>query len=86
MFPESERREVAQLLVAECGDNLPFADTLGESGIERIRFAVLKIGAGSIERLRQAVALAQCDWRDALVDAGFGDDPEVHLQWLSDAP
>jgi hypothetical protein len=85
LFPESERSEVAQLLVEECGDNLPFAETLKAAGIERIRFAVLKISGGSPDRLWEAVELAQTDWRDVLVAAGFATDPEEHTRWLADA-
>jgi hypothetical protein len=55
------------------------------SGIERVRFAVLKIGGGSLDRLWTAVKLAQSDWRDVVVVAGFGDDVPAHLRWLADA-
>jgi hypothetical protein len=85
LFPAAQRAEVGSLLVAECGSTLPFADTLGAAGIERVRFAVLKTSGGSLERLRAAVTSAQQDWRDVLVWAGFGDDPQAHLKWLVDA-
>ena len=85
LFPESQHAEVAELLVAECGDNLPFADTLGEAGVERIRFAVLRLSDGSLDRLWDEVDLVQLDWRDALVEAGFGDDEQSHSAWLADA-
>jgi len=84
LFPLPERAEVSQLLVAECGDNLPLADNLGPAGIERVRFAVLKISSGSLDGLWAAVALAQQDWRDALVEAGFYDDVRAHLTWQTD--
>ncbi len=85
LFPESQQAEVAELLIAECGDNLPFADTLGAAGVERVQFAVLKLSGGSIDLLWDEVELAQLDWRDALVGAGFGDDEQAHLGWLADA-
>lgn len=85
LFAAAERAEVAGLLVAECDRALPFADTLGAAGIERVQFAVLKIGGGSVERLRTAVGLARQDWRDALLGAGFGDDARARLAWLPDA-
>jgi hypothetical protein len=84
LFPELQRAEAAQLLAEECGDNLPFSDTLGTGGIERIRFAVLKISDGSLDRLRQTIDLAQSDWRDVLVGAGFAHDVTAHLRWLAD--
>ena len=85
LFPAAQRAEVAGLLAAKCGRTLPFADTLGAAGIERVRFAALKISGGSLDRLWAAVELAQQDWRDALVGAGFADDPRAHLAWLSEA-
>src|SRR5438874_2511489 len=85
LFPAAQRDEVSSLLVAECGRTLPFAETLGAAGIERVRFAVLKISGGSIDRLWAAVELAQQDWRNALVGAGFGDNVRAHLGWLADA-
>ncbi len=85
LFPAAQRPDVGSLLVAECGHTLPFADTLGTAGIERIQFAVLKISSGSLDRLWAAVELAQQDWRDSLVGAGFGDDVRYHLAWLADA-
>lgn len=85
LFPEARRAEVTQLLTTECGENLPVSGILGVTGVERVRFAVLKISGGSWDRLVSAVELAQSDWRDALVGAGFGDDVSAHHQWLADA-
>lgn len=85
LFPAGQRAEVADLLASECGSNLPSADTLGPAGVDRVRFAVLKISDGSLDRLRAAVAQAQFDWRDTLVGAAFGDDPQAHLAWSADA-
>ena len=85
LFPAAQRAEIGSVLVAECGSTLPFADTLGATGIERVRFAVLKISGGSIDRLLSAVGLARQDWRDALVGAEFADDKRTHLAWLADA-
>jgi hypothetical protein len=84
LFPEAERAEAAAMLVSECGDNLPYAKELGSEGIERIRFAALKLSSGSLERLRESVWLAKVDWRDVLVFAGFGNDVQAHLHWLAD--
>jgi hypothetical protein len=55
-------------------------------GVERIRFAALKLSEGSIARLKQAVLLANTDWRDLLVFAGFGGDPSAHKSWIPERP
>jgi hypothetical protein len=74
LFPVADKQQVNELLVTLCGNHLPLADTLGVDGIERVRFAVLKISQGSLDKLMAAVELANQDWRDILVGAGFGDD------------
>lgn len=81
-FPADLRAEVKDLLVHECGRNLPYC---GEPGkdllIERIRIGVLRVSAGNMEDLLRAIELAQVDWRDLLVAAGFGESTEAHLEW-----
>jgi hypothetical protein len=46
--------------------------------MERVRFAVLKLSGGDLEKLRKAIKLAQTDWRDLLMAAGFGHDVNVY--------
>jgi hypothetical protein len=86
MFMEPERQAVAHLLVTECGDNLPLWHDKDPQGLERIRFAVLKLSNGSMPECARAVQIAQKDWRDVLVAAGFGHDIRAHLTWLPDGP
>jgi hypothetical protein len=50
--------------------------------LERFRFSALKLSGGKLDKLRQAVELAQQDWRDLLMAAGFGDDVTEHERWL----
>lgn len=84
LFPAEQAAEVCRLLSTECGAALPFAETLGADGIERIRLAVLKLSRGSVLELRSTVEVARRDWRDVLVAAGFGNDPVAHLAWLEE--
>ncbi len=70
------------LLTNECGSNLPFCENWGPLELERLRFAALKISDGTLDRLRQAIELAQTDWRDLLMAAGFGEDVKAHENWL----
>jgi hypothetical protein len=78
-FPITDRIAVANLLVERCGDNLPLVRT-GDA-IERVRLAVLKLAAGRAEAILDHLAVAQQDWRDVLVAAGFGSDLEAHRRW-----
>ena len=82
LFPHEQRTAAAELLEAECGAGLPLIDSQGAEGIERIRCAVLKISEGSLEKLHAAVQLANTDWRDVLVAAGFANSALAHLSWL----
>jgi hypothetical protein len=81
LFPGEEAAEAERLLVRECGNDLPFCERSSSRGLERIRFAVLKLSDGSLERLRSAIDLARTDWRDVLVAAGFANDPCAHFGW-----
>lgn len=82
LFPPEHRAAAAALLEAECGAGLPLIDVQGPAGIERIRSAALKLSEGSLEKLHTAVRLANVDWRDVLVAAGFGNSLRAHLAWL----
>jgi hypothetical protein len=48
---------------------------------ERVQTAVIKVSEGTMEGLLEAIALAQTDWRDLLVAAGFEHDPKLHETW-----
>lgn len=82
LFRGAERTEAAGLLVDQCADNLPLWVNATPSGLERVRFAALKLSGGDLAELRRAVRMAQIDWRDVLVAAGFGNDPRAHEAWF----
>jgi len=50
--------------------------------LERVRSAAIRASRGNMRELRDAVALAQLDWRDLLLAAYFADDVEAHLRWM----
>jgi len=82
IFRPEEQDEAAALLVDECGNNLPLLEGFNAVQLERFRFAALKLSEGDLGRLYEAVDLAQSDWRDLLVAAGFADDVKAHQKWL----
>ena len=84
LFVERDRQTVAQLLITQCGDSLPLWHDKDPLGLERIRFAALKLSNGSLAELIRAVQIAQVDWRDVLVAAGFGNDVRAHQAWFPD--
>ena len=78
-------RDVAELhLLESCGDNLPGVATDYLQLAERIRFAVLKLSGGDLNKLQAAIEGAALDWRDILVAAGFASDKAAHLAWQPD--
>lgn len=81
LFAESERAAATELLVTQCGDQLPFNEGSDPVRLERIRFAVLKLSGGDLGRLGEVVAQAKVDSRDVLVAAGFGADVTAHRSW-----
>jgi hypothetical protein len=81
LFQPVCREEVVELLMHRCGTNLPFLQKSDEFELERVRFAALKLSGGNLEKLRQAIKLAQTDWRDLLLAAGFGHDVNAHKAW-----
>jgi hypothetical protein len=81
LFSGSDAARAGSILVEDCGDNLPLLAMSTSEGLERIRFAAIRLSGGRLDDLRKAVALANVDWRDLLVSAGFERDPEAHLRW-----
>jgi len=81
VFPGADRKLVRQLLEQDCADTLPSWRKATPSGLERIRFAVLKLSGGTLDGLRTAIGQAHTDWRDVLVAAGFADAVDAHLAW-----
>jgi hypothetical protein len=80
LFAETGDREtVRAILLEECGESLPLAGNPDQ--IERIQLAVLKVSRGEAGKFLETAALAQMDWRDVLMAAGFGSDVEVHIGW-----
>jgi hypothetical protein len=80
MFKPDETELVSSLLTDECGPKLTRFPVL----LDRIRYAVLKLSGGDLAELRKAIRIAQQDWRDALVWAGFGQSLTAHESWWPD--
>ena len=86
LFDENEALLASELLVNECGNNLPFMENVDAVGLERLRYAALKLSGGRLDALRDAIELAKIDWRDLLMAAGFGYDIHTHKRWVPERP
>ena len=81
LFAPADQEMVRTILRDECGNNLPLYPNSTEQEVERIRFAVLKLSAGRVDKLQRAVLAAKTDWRDVLLWAGFANNPTAHKSW-----
>jgi hypothetical protein len=81
LFSQENREAAKTLLFEQCGNNLPFQENADMYALERFRFAALKYSDGNLLLLENAVKLAQQDWRDLLMAAGFAHDAEAHRRW-----
>ena len=84
IFSPKQIADITQLLETECGNNIPFCDQSDEYEMERIRFAVLKLSQGNIQKLLAAIDEARMDWRDLFMAADFGYDINAHELWAKD--
>ena len=80
LFEPVHQEMVRTILLRDCGNNL--WRTAKETEMDRLRFAVLKVSRGSLDRLTDAIKLAKTDWRDVLSAAGFAWNPKKHRSWL----
>jgi hypothetical protein len=84
LFAQEHHASVLALLRTQCGAGVHFGPSPTPESMERLRFAVLKLSEGSMEKLARALEVANIDWRDVLVAAGFGHDALIHRRWLSE--
>ena len=81
LFHGEDLELATDLLVTECADILPLWGDASPTGLERIRYAALKLSDGDLGTLDEAVKLSQIDWWDALVCARFGEDSDAYQHW-----
>ena len=65
-----------------CSNNIAGCSSWKRESLERLWLSVLKISCGNMEQLYSAIALAQTDYRDLFMSAGFGHDLEAHKKWV----
>lgn len=81
LFDEPLRSRVIDALVREVSENIPLCENSTPEGMERIRFAVMKLIAENETHFNVALNHAQMDWRDLFMAAGFADSAEQHRHW-----
>jgi len=82
LFRPEHVAEAVRLLSESCAENLPLlGPPATPTSLERLRFAAIRVSGGDLTRLREAIRIAQVDWRDLLVAAEFASDTRAHERW-----
>lgn len=82
LFPPDVAATAARLLTEGCAENLPLLGSAATpASLERLRLAAIRVSGGDLARLREAIRVAQQDWRDLLVAADFATDTRAHERW-----
>lgn len=81
--PASHRQAVGDLLSEQCSVSLPGVGIPSEwiGLIDRVQLATIRGSSWDIEKLKSNVSLANSDWRDVLMAAGFGENLAAHKLW-----
>ena len=83
LYKSREALEVCDILENECGTEALSCDGWSPTQMERIRFAVIQLAKENSMSLDSAIELAQKDWRDLLMVAGFGNELNAHNEWAA---
>lgn len=75
------RAKMRERLETECGTEALSCAGWTPEEMERIRFAILKLGVKNDADFESAILLAKTDLRDLFMAAGFSDDLEAHNKW-----
>jgi hypothetical protein len=81
LFSESDSKIVESLLLECCANKVPGCDDWSQDDLERIWISVLKLSDGNVNKLLDAIKLANTDYRDLFMSAGFGYDSQAHRLW-----
>ena len=65
--------DVEVVLAALDAAVLPLGSRAAPSERPRIQLAILKLAEGDLAEFREALRIAEIDWRDTLVASGFGN-------------
>ena len=81
LFKSDQARIVEEILLDDCSRNISSCNDWEVESLERIWISVLKISSGDMRKFESAVKLANTDYRDLFMTAGFGYDSEAHKKW-----
>ncbi len=80
-FPNAENTNYVKKELKRVGEIFIKRD---DSFSPRLQSAIIKSADGNIEKFDYYVNLAIIDWRDILMNAGFGFDIDKHNDWIKE--
>jgi len=76
----NSRNRIADRMLIEVSENIPFCENSNPEEMERIRFSILRLLAEGQMAEDDIFELANTDWRDLLMASGHGSTEE-HKKW-----
>ncbi len=81
LYNGDDAKEAERLLREQCSNDVPGCSDWSQEDLERVWLSALKISNGDMKVLHDAISLANTDYRDLFMSAGFGYDAEAHKKW-----
>jgi hypothetical protein len=81
LFVGPSAAEAERLLAEKCAESVPLWSENSPHGLERLRFAAIRLSGGELPRLVDSIELAHKDWRDLLDAARFAESVWSHRFW-----
>ena len=78
-FSPQDRDAAKELLIKECGRNLPLKADATAKSLDQIRLAAIKLANGNLDDLRRHVQTAKSDWRDVILAAETPESADPQL-------
>lgn len=80
-FPNAENADYVKKELIRVGQILIKRE---DSFSPRLQSAIIKCADGNIQKFDSCINLAIFDWRDILMNAGFGFDINIHNDWIKE--
>ena len=81
LFSANEAQRALYELEQNCSVRISSFKGWTQAQMEKVWLSVIKLSNGNLAKLKTAIELANTDYRDLFMSAGFGHDIEAHKKW-----